>query len=190
MNLRFLPALAGLALLCGCSSKQTGHKYGTYNEVYTNPMSSVGTKFGALPPAVQYTIRAETGAAEILDIIKDSSSGKVVYRVYFRDVGTFPTMYVAPDGSVLYPDLTVARAVPAEPIGAVAGSASTVVKMSELTPEVLKTIQTKAPSSEVAAVNKEAWGNKLVFVITFKDPVHNPPLYLTPDGAMVSSGTK
>ena len=36
-----------------------------------------------------------------------------MYKIYFRDPDVFPPLFVAPDGSVLNPDLTVAiRAVP------------------------------------------------------------------------------
>src|SRR6266478_3539705 len=92
-------------ILAGCANQRP---VAEYPAPYQRPLNSPGGKFSGLPPAVQNTIRAETGAAEIEDIHKDTSSGQPVYKVYFENRKLFPTLYVAPDGSVLNPDMTVA----------------------------------------------------------------------------------
>ena len=79
-----------------------------HQTAYDKPLTSPGAKFGALPPVVQRTVLAEAGPAEVVDAVRDTSSGRVVYKIYFRDKDLFPPLYVAPDGSVLNPDLTVA----------------------------------------------------------------------------------
>jgi hypothetical protein len=81
-------------------------------------------------------------------------------------------MYVAPDGSVLNPDLTVA--VNARP--------GTRVKLAEVPHSVKEAIPKRAPAGEVAYIIKESWGERTVYVVTFKDETHNPKLLLGEDG--------
>ena len=57
--------------------------------------------FAELPPAIQRTIRAETGGVPIRDIQKNSNNDQVVYRVLFQNALLFPPLYIAADGSVL-----------------------------------------------------------------------------------------
>ena len=146
-----------------------------HHTVYNKPLTSPGAKFGALPPVVQRTVLAQVGPAEVVDAVRDTSSGRVVYKVYFLDSDVFPPLFVAPDGSVLNPDLTVA-------VSAVEG---TRVKREEVPPKVMKVIPERAPSSEVAYINKETWGGRTVYVVTFKDEAHNPKLLVAEDGTIV-----
>ena len=110
-----------------------------------------------------------------MDAVRDTSSGRVVYKVYFRESDIFPPMYIAPDGSVLNPDLTVA----------VSARQGTVVKPADVPPNVMKAIPERAHSSEVAYINKELWGDRTIYVVTFKDEAHNPKLLLAEDGTVV-----
>ena len=71
-----------------------------------------GSKFGALPPAVKNTVRAEAGAAQITDIETRYETGGPVYVIYFRNPELFAPMFVAADGSLLKPDLTLAVGAP------------------------------------------------------------------------------
>jgi uncharacterized protein YcfL len=161
-------------LLAGCAThnKTQTAQHGT---VYNKPLTSVGAKFGALPAVVQRTVLAEAGAAEVVDATRDTSSGRVVYRIYFRDPDNYPTLIVAPDGSVLNPDLTVA----------VAAFHGLRVKPSEVPANVMKVIPERAPASEVAYINLETWGGRVVYVVTFKDETHNPRLLIASDGTPV-----
>jgi hypothetical protein len=174
MKARVSGAVLVALLAAGCAThdkSQTAESHTVYNK----PLTSPGAKFGALPPAVQRTVLAEAGPAEVVDAVRDTSSGKVVYKIYFRASDVFPPLYVAPDGSVLNPDLTVA-------INAVQGVR---VKRDEVPPKVLTVISQRAVSSEVAYVNKEAWGGRTVYVVTFKDEAHNPKLLVAEDGTIV-----
>ncbi len=161
-------------LTAGCATQQEATKPATHT-VYDKPLTSPGAKFGALPPPVQRTVLAEAGPAEVVDAVRDTSSGRVVYKVYFRDSEVFPPLYMAPDGSVLNPDLTVA-------VSAAQGKR---LKRDEVPPKVLTTLAARAPAVEVAFFSKETWGGRTVYVVTFKDEAHNPKMLLAEDGTIV-----
>jgi hypothetical protein len=196
MKRNFFQAILGAGLLSGCVSQPQFSETTTTEEreqvvaqeemkptPYRLPLISIGAKFSGLPPAVQNTIRAEVGTLTMTDIVKDTGSGKTVYQIYFANAELFPPLYIAPDGSVLNPDLTVAVAAPEEHIGVSTAGAG--LQPSDLPPEVLRTIQSKAPSGEIARIFKETWGNQAVYIVSFKDPAHNPKLYVASDGTMV-----
>ena len=174
MRSQILLAVSLALLLAGCATP-TKTQPAQHQTVYDKPLTSPGAKFGALPSVVQRTVLAEAGPAEVVDAVRETSTGRVVYKIYFRDSEVFPPMFVAPDGSVLNPDLTVA-------VSAVRG---TRVKLSDLPPRVKKAIPERAPAGEVAYVNKEGWGDHVVYVVTFKDEAHNPRLLLSEDGIVV-----
>ncbi|MCX6928681.1 MAG: hypothetical protein NT154_36535 [Verrucomicrobia bacterium] len=174
MKSPFLFAVSLTVLLVGCSSPDKP-KAAAHETRYHKPLTSPGAKFGALPPVVQLTVLAEVGPEEVVDAVRDTSSGRVVYRIYFRDSDVFPPLYVAPDGSVLNPDLTVA-------VSAIEG---TRVKPVDVPAKVMKAIPERAPVSDVAYVNKESWGGRVVYVVHFKDKAHNPKLLIGEDGAFL-----
>ena len=161
-------------LLAGCVTSNNMEK-ADHRTVYDKPLTSPGAKFGALPPTVQRTVLAEAGPAEVVDAVRDTSSGHVVYKIYFRDKDTFPTLFVAPDGSVLNPDLTVA-------VNAVRGIR---IKPAEVPATVMKAIPEHAPSAEVAYITLESWSGRAVYIVTFKDEAHNPRLLIASDGSIV-----
>jgi hypothetical protein len=165
-------ALAGL--LAGCATHHEAKK-AEHQTPYHKPLTSLGAKFGALPPAVQATVLAEAGTAEIVDAFRDTSSGRVVYKVYFREPEVFPPLFVAPDGSVLNPDLTVA-------VSAVSGNR---VKRGDVPPKVMKVIEERGPSAGFTAINKETWGGREVYIVFFKDEAHYPKLFITADGTVI-----
>ena len=162
------------ALLAGCATSDKA-QVASHETPYHKPLTSPGAKFGALPPIVQRTVLAEVGQGEVIDAVRDTSSGRVVYKIYFRDSEIFPPLYVAPDGSVLNPDLTVA--VRARP--------GTQVKLDDVPAKVKKAIPERAPAAQVSYINKEAWGPLVVYVVTFKDEAHNPKLLLNEEGTVL-----
>jgi hypothetical protein len=164
--------LAGL--LAGCATKTETRK-AEHETPYHKPLTSLGAKFGALPPAVQSTVLAQAGGTEISDAVRDTSSGRVVYKIYFRDPDVFPPLFIAPDGSVLNPDLTVA-------VSAVHGSR---VKAAEVPPSVMKVIEEHGPASGYSAINMEKWGDRVVYMVTFKDQAHYPRMFIAADGTIV-----
>lgn len=156
-----------------------------YRSIYSYPLSSPGGKFTGLPPAVQNTVRAQAGSAELHDVVKDSSSGRTVYKILFKNWELYPPLIVAPDGSVLNPDLTVAIAAPLDYIGIATTGPVVGIKRDDLPAPVMKSIQEHAPTKEISLINKEMWNDKEVFIITFKDPQHNPSLYVYADGTVI-----
>ena len=161
-------------LLTGCAT-HSKTEIAQHQTVYNKPLTSPGAKFGILPPVVQRTVLAEAGPAEVVDAVRDTSTGRVVYKIYFRDNEVYPTMYVAPDGSVLNPDLTVA----------VSAAHGMRVRPTEVPPKITKVISERAPSGEVAYINQETWGGRTVYVVTFKDEAHYPRLLIADDGTVV-----
>jgi len=170
----FLAVLAAL-LLTGCATQNKTQTAAEHQTAYHKPLTSPGARFGALPPVVQLTVLAEAGTEEVVDAVRDTSSGRVVYKIYFRDRELYPPLFIAPDGSVLNADLTVA-------VNTVHG---TRVKGVEVPASVKKAIPEHAPAGEVAYINKESWGGRVVYVVTFKDEAHTPKLLLAEDGSLV-----
>ena len=174
MKLHVFTAVGVALLLAGCSTSNQ-RQMKEYQTAYDKPLTSPGAKFGALPAVVQRTVLAEAGPAEVVDAVRDASSGHVVYKIYFLDKDVYPPLYVAPDGSVLNPDLTVA-------VNAVRGIR---VKPAEVPANVMKVIPERAPSAEVAYVTLESWSGRAVYIVTFKDEAHNPRLLIASDGSIV-----
>ncbi len=174
MKSQAFQALLVVLLLAGCAT-QNQIQTTQYQSKYNKPLTSPGAKFGALPPDVQRTVLAEAGPAEVVDAVRDTSSGRVVYKIYFKDSEIFPPLFVAPDGSVLTPNLRVL-------VNAQQGIR---VKPADVPEAVKKAIAEHASSSQVDFINKENWGPLVVYVVTFKDATHNPKLLLAPDGTVV-----
>lgn len=173
--------LAGL--LCGCA----GHRPSAaadYREIYDKPLYSSGAQFAALPPSVQNTIRAQAGSAEIDHVVKDTSSGRMVYRIYFQNWDLLPPMYVAPDGSLLDPDLRVAIEAAPSQASVVTEGAVTGLTLSDLPPAVVKAVQRQAPDAEVDSIVKQGHGDQTSFLISFKDRMH-PALHIASDGTVL-----
>lgn len=181
-----LLASAGLLLMWGCATRQKPAvaEYERPESLYNEPLVSPGTKFAALPPAVQHTIRAQTGGAEIEDIIRDTFSGRPIYRVYFTARDVLPPLYIAADGSVLNPDLTVAVGAGHDAVEFLTGGASSGIKLGDLPPDVVKLIQQRAPEAEIKTITKETRGDRVWYIISFKNEKQQP-LEIPGDGAIV-----
>ena len=65
------------------------------------PTGAVGTKFSALPEAVQKTIQAHAPESQIADISRHTDNGRVIYEVSFEDTGKNPSIKVAEDGTLV-----------------------------------------------------------------------------------------
>lgn len=156
---------------------------------YHDPLMSPGTQFAELPPAVQRTIRAETGGAQITDIEKGYNNDQTVYRVLFENTALFPPLYIASDGSVLNPDLTVAIAAPHEPAVIKTAGPVQIITLQEAPPAVVKAIQAQAPDAEVSRLLRETERDKVLYVVTFKD-AKCPALLLSPDGTLLRTAAR
>jgi hypothetical protein len=178
--------LLWFALLAGVLMGCARHKYAHELTPYQFPLNSPGGKFTGLPPAVQNSIRAQVGEEEIEDIRKlNYISGDVVYEVDFVNDVLYPPLFVAADGAVLNPDMTVAVGTADDTIGVSKGAARAGLKPGDLPKQVMQKIQEKAPTNEIAFATKEVRGDREVYIIDFKDPIKNPPLEISDDGTIL-----
>jgi hypothetical protein len=189
MKLAVLHAVPLLLLMAGCASHKESNPapalaVETPNP-FTKPLTSIGGKFGRLPVAVQNTVRAEAGTAELVDVVTESTAERVYYKVLFRESAIYPPLLIAPDGSVLNPDLTVAIPATREATGGI-GGATLAVTLNDLPANALKAIQEKASIAEITGINKEIWGTHVVYVVTFRDSVRNPRLFVVADGTVLT----
>jgi len=166
------------ALLAGCAAESPESRY-------HQPLVSAGSKFARLPPTVQNSVRAQTGTAEISDIAKSTGPGPVVYEIRFVNPTLYPTMYVAPDGSVLTSNLNVAVGASEGSIATSAGSALSGLRLADLPAAVVNTIRAKAPTGEVDRITKVTSENEVLYEITFRDP-RTPKLFIAENGSLVN----
>jgi len=170
---------AGVALLLsGCASEERV-------EAYHAPLSSVGARFGALPTAVQNTIRAQTGTAEIRDIDKEQRSIGTVYRISYATKDLYPPLFVAPDGSVINPDMTVAVGATHDETTVEKGGAAGGLHFGDLPVAVANVVEGTAPKEEILSVDKQLWGNRVVYIIGFRNETRHPRLYIESDGTIL-----
>ena len=187
-----LSLLAGLMLLLtsvGCLRWTADDKaaFATPDRSYPyrKPLTSLGAKFGALPQAVQNTVRAEAGMAEISEVSKDATGDLVYYKIFFKDTENFPPLFVASDGSVLNPDLTIAVPAPHDASGGLAGGPAKSVTVKELPENVLAVIHERAGDAEIASISKEIWGDHVVYFVSFANPDQHPKLAVAAEGTVV-----
>jgi len=175
--------------LVGCA---TDRDIKTVDETtpYRYSLISPGTKFATLPPAAQNAVRAEAGSAEVSDVVKLDRPGIPVYEISFRNREVLPPLYVAADGSVLNRNLTVAMGAPRDTFGIISSGPVTGVKLAELPPAVSKVISERRPDAQVSFINKETWGDRVVYIVSFLDEAHHPRLYLAADGTVLNEGPK
>lgn len=190
MRLPALQAALLLGLVAGCAhdpkTAEAPKPTAQYRTLYGKPLTSLGAKYALLTAAAQTTVLAEVGSAQIYDVEKKRQGELVYYIITFRDNSVYPPLYVAADGSVLNPDLSVLLAAPKE----VAPGSAGPVSLKDLPPEVKKVLDQQAPDAEVASIYREMWGDHPLYVITFKDELHHPTLRLSAEGIMIRTAPK
>jgi len=191
----FHPLALLLCLLAGCAEDnwhawraERADNY-AYEERFHKPLISPGAQFAALPPAVQNSIRAQTGGSDIAYITKETNWIEPVYVIHFQEAELYPPLYIMPDGTVLDEFLEVAVGAPQETVGMLTGGPVTGVTLSDLPPKVVKTIQQRAPSSEIDYITKETHGDQVSYIIYFKDRTH-PVLYVSQDGTVLKESPR
>ncbi len=165
------------ALLSGCAEEGP-------EITYQQPLISPGGQFATLPPAVQNSVRAESGSAEIENISRTTNGDTRIYEIHFKDTLMYPPLFLTSDGSVLAPDFTVAVGASEDTIEASTASAASGVKLDELPPNVVRTIHSQAPTAEVDTINRLTSGNDVFYDVLFKDPGHHPALLISDDGRL------
>lgn|ERR1041385_8735991 len=160
---------------------------------YQRPLISPGAQFGALPPKVQNAVRAEAGIAVLDRVVRDRTPVGTIYKIYFQNDATYPPLFVSADGDVLNPDYTIAVPAPeAARLAFLGGTAveGGAIQLVDLPEEVLKMIQQQAPHADIASIEKQAWGDRTVFVVAFKGENASPKLYVRSDGIVLKEVTK
>jgi len=177
MKFYSLLIVALAALLSGCAEEGP-------EITYQQPLISPGGQFAALPPAVQNSVRAQAGSAEIAGISRSTNGDARIYEVRFTDTLMYPPLFLTSDGSVLAPDLTVAVGASEDTIEVSTASAASGVKLDELPPNVVRTIHSQAPTAEVDTINRLTSGSDVFYDVFFKDPQHHPALLISDDGRL------
>jgi hypothetical protein len=179
-NFQFpMAALVTALLLAGC---ETSERLPAYHA----PLTSVGARFGALPSAVQNSIRAQTGSAEIQDIEKEQRSVGVLYKVTYVNQELYPPLFVGVDGSVINPDMSVAVGAPRDEAFVLrGGAAGGLLHFSDLPAPVAQVVDDHGARSEVTSIDRQNWGSRVVYTIAFKDPVKMPTLFVAADGTIL-----
>jgi hypothetical protein len=172
------PCAAGAILLSGCASDERV-------QAYHEPLTSVGARFGALPVAVQNAIRAESGTAEIRDIDKELRSIGTVYKITYVTEELYPPLFIASDGSVINPDMSVAVGAAHDETTVQKGGAAGGLHFNDLPAAVAETVEATAPRSDVQAIDKGIWGSRIVYIISFHDETRHPRLYVESDGTVL-----
>jgi hypothetical protein len=91
---------------------------------------------------------------------------------------------------LLNPNLTVAVGAPRDNTGILTGAAAGGLKFEDLPAPVAQVVRTHGPPSEIASIDREMWGNQIVYIISFKDEARYPKLYLAADGTVLKEGHK
>jgi hypothetical protein len=176
--------LGALSLtLFGCAQPRASWKE-PYRERYDKSLVSSGALFASLPPAVQNTVRAETGSASVADVAKYKSGGRVVYKIFFQNHDLFPPLYVASDGTLLDPNLTVAIGAPQDTSSIATGGPVSGITLNDLPPAVVKALQRRVPDAVVDSIVKQVNHDQTTYVVTFKDRLH-PTIEFAADGSVV-----
>jgi hypothetical protein len=152
---------------------------------YRKPLTSLGSKFGALPQGVQNAVRAEAGLTEITEVTKAATADRVYYRISFRDVANYPPLFVGSDGSVLNPDLTVAVPAPHDLSGGLSGGPPVKVTIKDVPTNVVALIRERAPEAEISSMSKEIWGDHVVYLVSFSDAERYPKLAISTEGIVL-----
>jgi hypothetical protein len=179
-----------LALLfVGCASKHED-KIAEYQSTWHRPLTSAGGSFATLPPGVQNTVRAEAGSAEISQIVEEKIGGREVYTVLFMPNLALPPLHMARDGSIINPNLTYAVGGPAESGGVLSGHGTSELKLTDLPGPAMRALQEGAAGSTVSAIEKQTWGDRVVYVVTIKKEDKTTKTYITADGVVLKEPQK
>jgi hypothetical protein len=194
----FSALVLSLAIMAGCTAPPAKEKPAEFVRMphvqgpYQRPLQSPGAQFGALPPKVQTAVRAEAGQAGIDRIYRDRTPAGTIYKIYFQNEFVYPPLLVTPEGDVLNPDYTIAVPYPdsAHDAFSIGGPDTKTVPLVDVPEDVMHMIQEQAPHAEISNIEKQAWGDRTVYVVTFKGEHASPKLYVRSDGIVLKEVAK
>jgi hypothetical protein len=181
MKTPFFTFIAAVAvLLAGCRTKEAVVVPPATSLM--QPTSSPGSKYALLPVAVQHTIAAVAGAAEIKDINKVPGTDGDYYEITFRYPALYPTLYVAENGTLLNDNPPGAAGAP----GGLGGTSAGGNMLSTLPYPVQRTLQLSAAGAVVVDVQRP---QRNVYEFIFKDPSLHPNMYIAEDGTLLKEAS-
>lgn len=160
-----------------------------------------------LPPAVQKTVREQSGGKKIDDIDREDRSGSTVWEVEFEEAGKDTEIHIAQDGSLIpegnrafgrVTDQTGTSARPGErasatgaAAGAQVGRSGAAVKMGTNWEDLPAAVQQKAMQfggkDKVEDIDREEWQGKAGYEVEFSRQGRNLEIHFSEDGAILES---
>ena len=145
-------------------------------------------KFEDLPPAVQATVRQQSGGTKITDIDREDRTGKTVYEIEFDKDGDNKEIHVAEDGTLLPEE---AASLTSKDGDKTIGTdrtrvrASTSPKFADLPAAVQRTVQQHGAQSEIEDIDRETRDGKTVYEIEFRREGPNREIVVAEDGTLI-----
>ena len=155
-----------------------------------------------LPPAVQKTIREQSGGQKIADIDRETRTGRTVWEVEFEKDGRNTEIHVGEDGTLIpeagllgRTDSTVATR-PGErttaagtPAGTQTGRSGLAMgtRWEDLPPAVQQKATQFGGKEKVADIDRETEDGRVVYEIEFKREGRNLEIEFGEDGSIVKS---
>ena len=150
-------------------------------------------KFEDLPPAVQATVRQQSGGTKITDIDREDRTGKAVYEIEFEKDGDNKEIHVSEDGTVLPEEAT---GIAANKDGVTTTDADRTrvrtamsPKFTDLPAAVQQTVQQHGAQSEIEDIDRESRDGKTVYEIEFRRDGPNREIVVAEDGTLVKQET-
>ena len=174
MKNKIIPIVAAASMLVGCTKTS---------------VKTASEEFNELPAAVQKSVRASEPNAEVADVDKDTRNGLEVYKIDFREPDRHPSIWVAPDGTVLKTDTERAMGRAPETVNANKGSGAQ-SELSALPLPVQKAINENAPKAEVSSIRRNEQNGRIYYDIEYAGKKENPTIQVAEDGSVVRALSK
>lgn len=165
MKLSFVVPAVMLALVAGCATPEKKTAAGM-QPLRPVELTSSGTKLALMPSAVQKTILAYGGTAEIKDISK-LEMDRDIYRVEFSNPAGNPTIFIREDGAPMNGSIPIYTP----------SSFSTA-----LPPPVTSALQQQAPRAAITSVAPKEMTS---YEVTFADTNSHPNMLILQDGTVL-----
>jgi len=151
-----------------------------------------------LPPAVQKTIREQTGNAKIADIDRETRTGRTVWEVEFEKDGKNTEIHIGEDGTLIPETGASARTAtapgqPATGVGTAAGgqtgrnALSMGAKYEDLPPAIQQRAMQFGGKEKIADIDRESDDGRVKYEIEFKRDGRNLEIEFAEDGTVLES---
>jgi len=147
-------------------------------------------KFEDLPPAVQATVRQQSGGTKITDIDREDRTGKTVYEIEFDKDGANTEIHVAEDGTLISDNAAgLARndkdGDKTTDKDRTRVRAATSPKFADLPAAVKATVQQHGTEAEIEDIDRETHNGQIVYEIEFRREGPNREIVVAEDGKLI-----